>query len=106
MPPQRALDMSAPAVTRRVADLEAHLGTRLLQRTTRRHSLTEAGQTYLSRVRNILGDIDEAHALACAHTLELAGALRVHSPPVLASYVAAPYLNHGALTRVLSPWIT
>jgi DNA-binding transcriptional LysR family regulator len=50
----RALDMSAPVVTRLVADLEDHLGTRLLQRTTRRLSLTEAGQTYLSRVRNIL----------------------------------------------------
>lgn len=89
----RALDMSAPAVTRLVADLEAHLGTRLLQRTTRRLSLTEAGQTYLSRVRNILEDIDEAHALASAHTRELAGALRVHSPPVLASYVVAPLLS-------------
>ena len=40
----RALDMSAPVVTRLVADLEEHLGTRLLQRSTRRLSLTEAGQ--------------------------------------------------------------
>ena len=38
-----ALDMSAAVVTRNVADLEAHLGTRLLNRTTRRLSLTETG---------------------------------------------------------------
>ncbi len=88
----RALDMSAPVVTRLVADLEEHLGTRLLQRTTRRLSLTDAGQTYLLRVRNILQDIDEAHAVASSHTTELAGLLRLHAPPVLASYVIAPLL--------------
>ncbi len=88
----RAMDMSAPVVTRLVADLEDHLGTRLLQRTTRRLALTEAGQTYLSRVRNILQDIDEAHAVTSSHTTELAGLLRLHAPPVLASYVVAPLL--------------
>ncbi|GAB3187178.1 LysR family transcriptional regulator [Hydrogenophaga aquatica] len=88
----RALEMSAPVVTRLVADLEEHLGTRLLQRTTRRLSLTEAGQLYLNRVRNILQDIDEADAVATAHTTELAGLLRLHAPPVLASYVIAPLL--------------
>jgi len=88
----RALDMSAPVVTRLVADLEEHIGTRLLQRTTRRLSLTDAGQTYLLRVRNILQDIDEADAVARSHTTELAGLLRLHAPPVLASYVIAPLL--------------
>ena len=88
----RALDMSAPVVTRLVADLEEHIGARLLQRTTRRLSLTDAGQTYLLRVRNILQDIDEADAVARSHTTELAGLLRLHAPPVLASYVIAPLL--------------
>lgn len=88
----RVLDMSPPVVTRLVADLEEHLGTRLLQRTTRRQSLTEAGQAYLSRVRGILQEIDEAEALASAHTRELAGVLRVHAPPVLATYAVAPLL--------------
>lgn len=88
----RSLNMSAPVVTRLIADLEEHLGTRLLQRTTRRQSLTEAGESYLSRVRNILQDIDEAHAVTSAHTQELAGTLRLHAPPVLASYVLAPLL--------------
>lgn len=88
----RALDLSPPVVTRLVADLEEHLGARLLQRTTRRLSLTEAGQTYLNRVRNILQDIDEAHAATVADTHELEGLLRVHAPPVLATYVIAPLL--------------
>lgn len=88
----RALDMSPPVVTRLVADLEEHLGTRLLQRSTRRLSLTDAGQQYLSRVRNILQDIDEADAVAHSQTTELAGLLRLHAPPVLASYVIAPLL--------------
>ena len=88
----RSLDMSAPVVTRLVADLEQHLGARLLQRTTRSVTLTEAGRLYLSRVRNILQDIDEADSMASAHTQELAGTLRLHAPPVLASYVIAPLL--------------
>jgi DNA-binding transcriptional LysR family regulator len=88
----RALDMSAPVVTRLVADLEDHLGTRLLQRSTRRLSLTEAGQQYLGRVRNILQDIQEADAAASSQTTELAGLLRLHAPPVLATYVISPLL--------------
>jgi len=88
----RALDMSAPVVTRLVADLEDHLGTRLLQRSTRRLSLTEAGQQYLGRVRSILQDIDEADAVVSAQTTELAGLLRLHAPPVLATYVISPLL--------------
>lgn len=88
----RALDMSPPVVTRLVAELEHHLGTRLLQRTTRRMSLTEAGQAYLGRVRNILQDIDEADAVAMSHTQEMAGLLRLHAPPVMATYMVAPLI--------------
>ena len=60
----RALDMSSAGVTRQIADLEHYLGTRLLHRTTRRVSLSPAGETYLGRVRTILQDIDEAHEVA------------------------------------------
>ena len=88
----RGLDMSAPVVTRLVADLEEHLGSRLLQRSTRRLALTDAGQLYLNRVRNILQDIEEADEIVSAHTQELGGLLRLHAPPVLASYVIAPLL--------------
>jgi len=86
----RALDMSPAGVTRLVADLEEHLGTRLLQRTTRRLSLTEAGEAYLARIRHILQDIDEADAVATAHTQEMAGTLRLLAPPVLAVHILAP----------------
>ncbi len=89
----RALDLSAPVVTRLVADLEEHLGARLLQRSTRRLSLTDAGEQYLQRVRSILQDIDEADASVSAQTHELAGQLRLHAPPVLASYVISPLLT-------------
>ena len=88
----RALGMSPAVVTRLVADLEDHLGARLLHRTTRRLSLSEAGETYLGRGRAILQDIDEAHVIASAHTQELVGVLRVLTPPVLATHVLGPML--------------
>lgn len=88
----RALDMSPAVVTRLVADLEEHLGTRLVHRTTRRLSLSVAGEAYLNRVRSILQDIDEAHGLASSQTQELAGVLRVLAPPVLATHVLAPMI--------------
>lgn len=88
----RKLDLSAAVVTRLVLDLEEHLGTRLIQRTTRRMVLTEAGRLYLDRVNHILDAIDEAHALASAETDEVQGTLRVHAPPVLAVHVLAPLI--------------
>lgn len=89
----RALDLSPAVVTRLVADLEEHLGARLLQRSTRRLSLTEAGDNYLARVRNILQDIDEAESLASSHTHALAGVLRLQMPPVVATHVVAPLIS-------------
>lgn len=89
----RTLDLSAAVVTRLITDLEQHLGTRLLQRTTRHLALTDAGLAYLARVRHILSDIDEAHAVAQAHTTELAGVLRVLAPPVLAVHILAPLVG-------------
>jgi DNA-binding transcriptional LysR family regulator len=89
----RSMDMSPAVVTRLVADLEDHLGTRLLHRTTRRVSLTDAGESYLERVRPILQDLDEAHALVSSQTSELAGVLRLLAPPVLATHVLAPLVS-------------
>ena len=98
----RALDMSPAVVTRLVADLENHLGTRLLHRTTRRVSLSPAGENYLNRVRGILQDIDEAHSIASAQTSEPKGVLRVLTPPVLATFLLAPLI---AEVRALHPKI-
>ena len=86
----RALELSPAAVTRLIGDLEAHLGARLIQRTTRKISLTDAGESYLERVRAILRDIDEAEAATVASTRELQGTLHILSTPVLATHLLAP----------------
>ncbi|MDL5037003.1 LysR family transcriptional regulator [Comamonas resistens] len=89
----RKLDMSVPTVTRLVADLEQHLGTRLMQRTTRSVTLTEAGEAYLQRVRGILVEVDDAFSMAQAHTAELSGLVRVLMPPVFAEHILAPLVT-------------
>ncbi len=86
----RAMDMSPAVVTRLVADLEGHLGTRLLHRSTRRQSLTDAGEAYLARIRPLLQDLEEADALVSSRTRDLAGVLRVMAPPAMATHVLAP----------------
>jgi DNA-binding transcriptional LysR family regulator len=75
-----ALDTSTAAVSRQVAALEAHLGTRLMNRTTRRLSLTEAGADFAERSRTILVDLAEAESLAGLHSVEPVGLLRVTAP--------------------------
>ena len=89
----RWLELSPPVVTRLVADLEQHLGTRLLQRTTRKLALTEAGDAYLARVRSILHEIEDAEAAAAASTRDLRGTIRVVASPVLATNFLAPLLG-------------
>ena len=88
----RAMDMSPPVVTRMVAELEQHLGTRLLQRTTRKLAFTDAGESYLQRVRAILHEIDDAEAAAAARTRELRGTIRIVAAPVLATNFLAPMM--------------
>jgi DNA-binding transcriptional LysR family regulator len=86
----RALNLSPAGATRQIAALEEHLGVRLLQRTTRKLSLTDAGEAYLLRVRSILHEVDDAEAAASEHTRELHGTLHLLATPVLASYFIAP----------------
>lgn len=86
----RALDMSPATVTRFVADLERDVGARLLQRTTRRVALTEAGAAYLARVRSILAEVEEARAMAQEYTGVMSGVLRVCANPVMAAHLLAP----------------
>lgn len=76
-----ALETSNTVVTRNVADLESHLGTRLLNRTTRKLSLTETGQQYLERVRQILVDIEDADAAASSARCKPSGTLRIYCHP-------------------------
>ena len=60
----KRLRLSPPAVTRAVASLEARLGTRVFQRTTRRVSLTDAGARFLESSRRILEEIEQAELAA------------------------------------------
>ena len=75
-----ALPISRSAVSKAVADLEASLGGRLLNRTTRRISLTEAGRAYYDRCREILGAISEADGVVTGLSANPAGTLRVNAP--------------------------
>ena len=86
----RKLELTPAAVTRLVSDLEKHLGVRLLQRTTRRLSLTPAGDAYLARLRGILNDIEEADGVVQAQSREMSGTVRILAQPVVATHIIAP----------------
>ena len=58
----KALGLLKSTISRHVAALEDHLGVRLLHRTTRSLRPTEAGRSYYDRVRQILGDVEEAES--------------------------------------------
>ena len=88
----RQMNLSPAAVTRLVADLEEHLGTRLINRTTRRLSLTDAGENYLERVRQILVDVEDAEAQATEATADPRGHVRVLAPPAFAVHQIAKHL--------------
>ncbi|WP_233830419.1 LysR family transcriptional regulator [Paraburkholderia sp. ZP32-5] len=91
-----ALDLSTAVVTRHVADLEARLGTRLLNRTTRRLSLTESGSTYLERVRHILADLEGVEQMVVARNHEPVGTLRIVAPVVFGLHSLAPVVQSYA----------
>jgi DNA-binding transcriptional LysR family regulator len=75
-----ALDTSPANVTRYVAELEAHLGTRLINRHSRKLSLTESGEALYERARAILADVDEAEAVSSSATVQAKGRLRINAP--------------------------
>jgi DNA-binding transcriptional LysR family regulator len=71
------LDVSVSAVSRQVSDLESHLGVRLLNRTTRRLSMTESGQAFYERCVQLLADLDEAEEAVSASAVVPRGTLRI-----------------------------
>ncbi|QDL54640.1 LysR family transcriptional regulator [Rhodoferax aquaticus] len=88
----RALDMAPAVVTRAVADLEEHLGARLLNRTTRSLALTEVGEAYFERARQVLADLNEADQLAASVSSQLTGKLKVLCPPAFATHQLVRHL--------------
>jgi DNA-binding transcriptional LysR family regulator len=93
------LGVSATAASRQVADLESHLGTRLLNRTTRKVSLTESGRAFYERCAQLLADLREAEeeaaraAIVPRGTIRLAAAVAFtrHVAPAIAEFLA----RHG-----------
>lgn len=88
----RALELAPAVVTRSVAELEQHLGVRLLNRTTRRIALTDIGSTYLANAQRVLDELDAADALAGSSTRHPRGLLRVLCPPAFAAHQLARHL--------------
>lgn len=76
----RRLGVPLPTVSRRIAELEARLGTRLLIRSTRKMALTEAGAAFLVSARRILEQVDEAERSAAGEYLAPRGELVVAAP--------------------------
>jgi DNA-binding transcriptional LysR family regulator len=91
-PAARRMSLSPSAVTRMVAALEERLGTRLLQRTTRSVTLTDAGARFLERARRILADVDEAEGAAQAERTTPTGRFVVAAPNVFGRLHVAPLM--------------
>ncbi len=87
------LDLSPQLVSKYISQLEQHLSGRLLNRTTRRVSLTEAGQRYLARAERVLDEIDDMESQLGESQTEAKGLLRISAPVSFATAHLAPLLN-------------
>lgn len=100
----RKLDMSPPAVTRAINELEAHLGLRLLTRTTRTVKVTDAGERYVQDCRRILAEMLEADESVSGMHAAPRGRLTITAPVMFGSLYVTPivteYLGryHGVST--------
>jgi len=96
-PAAQRLGISPSVVTRLVARLEHQLGIRLLQRTTRSVTLTDAGTRYLERARRVLAELEEAEESAAAERARPTGRLVVSAPAMFGRLHVSPlmcrYLN-------------
>ncbi|WP_136619102.1 MULTISPECIES: LysR family transcriptional regulator [Mesorhizobium] len=87
-----ALDLSGPMVGKHVRFLEERLGVRLLNRTTRKQSLTDFGRAYYERCRVVLAEAEAADALAADQFSEPRGKLRVTMPAHFGRHCVTPVL--------------
>lgn len=88
----KRLGLSKALVSRTIADLESHLNVRLLNRTTRRIGLTEAGAAYLEHCREILERNEEAECRLAEVSQQVTGTLRVNAPINYGSRTLAPLI--------------
>ncbi len=91
-PAAGVLKISAAAVGQSVARLEAHFGVRLLNRTTRRMSLTSEGAALLERSRSLLGDIEDINRFFEESRGVASGPLRISAPVGIARHLLLPLL--------------
>ena len=89
----RALGLAPSSVSRRIAELEDSLGVTLLHRTTRKLSLTEAGEIYFERARDIVRSVEEANLAISAGRGDPSGTLRLTAPASIASRHIAPAVS-------------
>ena len=89
----RQLGMSQPSVSRQINSLEEYLGVRLLHRTTRKISLTEAGSIYYEKARHIQRDVKEASQSISGYTETPSGLLRVSAPYTWTDSILSPHLS-------------
>ncbi len=92
----RAMGLSQTMVTKHIAALEARLGIKLLHRSTRRLSLTEAGRNYLDACARVLADIETADNAVAADRFEPKGMLRLNVPVTFGERQVAPLLPEFA----------
>ena len=89
----RELGLSPAVVSKRLRRLEERIGTRLIQRTTRQISLTEAGQGYYERIVAVLAGIEEAEAFVTRRSQQARGLLKVSAPSTFGRLHIAPHLK-------------
>ncbi len=85
-----ALDMPAATVSRRLAALEREVGARLIERSSRRFQLTDAGQAYYTAASRVIEDLESASAEVSGLVSRPAGHLRIAAPPDFAMTFLAP----------------
>jgi DNA-binding transcriptional LysR family regulator len=89
----RSLGVPLPTVSRRVSDLEAHLGTQLLVRTSRKLLLTEAGTAFVASSRRVLEELGEAERAASGEYRAPRGELLVTAPIMFGKLYVAPVVH-------------
>lgn len=92
----RALDVTTPAISKRLSQLEERLGVRLLHRTTRRVSLTHEGEVYLQNARRILDEIDEMERAVSGSRAAPKGLLRINAPMGFGRTYVCPVISEFA----------
>jgi DNA-binding transcriptional LysR family regulator len=89
----RKLGMPLATVSRKVSDLETHLRTRLVNRTSRRLELTDAGRSYVAACKRIIEDVDEAERVASGEYSAAKGSLTITAPIVFGRLHVIPIVS-------------